>query len=438
MVKNRVDIITLGCSKNLVDSERLMAQFRRLGYEVYHDSSDVKGAVVVVNTCGFIGDAKEESVNMILELAAAKKRRKIGRLFVMGCLSERYARELREEISEVDAFYGKFDWPGILRELGQEFDDATGDERILTTPAHYAYLKIGEGCSRTCSYCAIPIITGKYRSRRFEDIVAEAKSLVAKGVKEIQLIAQDLTFYGIDLYKENRLAELIDALASIEGLRWLRLHYAYPAHFPYDILPVMRRHANVCAYLDIALQHISDNMLRLMRRNVTKAETYALLKRIREEVPGIHIRTTLLVGHPGETEEDFEELKEFVSEMRFERLGAFAYSDEEGTYANINYKDDVPDDVKQARLEEIMTLQEAVAEEIGAEKVGRVMTVVIDREDDDFYVGRTEYDSPEVDGEVLIDKSMELMPGEFYKVRITGSEMYDLYAEPIGVALVDE
>ena len=438
MVKNRVDIITLGCSKNLVDSERLMAQFRRLGYEVYHDSSDVKGAVVVVNTCGFIGDAKEESVNMILELAAAKKRRKIGRLFVMGCLSERYARELREEIREVDAFYGKFDWPGILRELGQEFDDATGDERILTTPAHYAYLKIGEGCSRTCSYCAIPIITGKYRSRRFEDIVAEAKSLVAKGVKEIQLIAQDLTFYGIDLYKENRLAELIDALASIEGLRWLRLHYAYPAHFPYDILPVIRRHANVCAYLDIALQHISDNMLRLMRRNVTKAETYALLKRIREEVPGIHIRTTLLVGHPGETEEDFEELKEFVSEMRFERLGAFAYSDEEGTYANINYKDDVPDDVKQARLEEIMTLQGAVAEEIGAEKVGRVMTVVIDREEDDFYVGRTEYDSPEVDGEVLIDKSMELMPGEFYKVRITGSEMYDLYAEPIGVALVDE
>lgn len=438
MVKDRVDIITLGCSKNLVDSERLMAQFRRLGYEVYHDSSDVKGAVVVVNTCGFIGDAKEESVNMILELAAAKKRRKIGRLFVMGCLSERYARELREEISEVDAFYGKFDWPGILRELGQEFDDTTGDERILTTPAHYAYLKIGEGCSRTCSYCAIPIITGKYRSRRFEDIVAEAKSLVSKGVKEIQLIAQDLTFYGIDLYKENRLAELIDALASIEGLRWLRLHYAYPAHFPYDILPVMRRHANVCAYLDIALQHISDNMLRLMRRNVTKAETYALLKRIREEVPGIHIRTTLLVGHPGETEEDFEELKEFVSEMRFERLGVFAYSDEEGTYANINYKDDVPDDVKQARLEEIMTLQEAVAEEIGAEKVGRVMTVVIDREEDDFYVGRTEYDSPEVDGEVLIDKSMELMPGEFYKVRITGSEMYDLYAEPIGVALVDE
>lgn len=438
MVKNRVDIITLGCSKNLVDSERLMAQFRRLGYEVYHDSSDVKGAVVVVNTCGFIGDAKEESVNMILELAAAKKRRKIGRLFVMGCLSERYARELREEIREVDAFYGKFDWPGILRELGQEFDDATGDERILTTPAHYAYLKIGEGCSRTCSYCAIPIITGKYRSRRFEDIVAEAKSLVAKGVKEIQLIAQDLTFYGIDLYKENRLAELIDALASIEGLRWLRLHYAYPAHFPYDILPVIRRHANVCAYLDIALQHISDNMLRLMRRNVTKTETYALLKRIREEVPGIHIRTTLLVGHPGETEEDFEELKEFVSEMRFERLGAFAYSDEEGTYANINYKDDVPDDVKQARLEEIMTLQEAAAEEIGAEKVGRVMTVVIDREEDDFYVGRTEYDSPEVDGEVLIDKSMELMPGEFYKVRITGSEMYDLYAEPIGVALVDE
>ena len=415
-----------------------MAQFRRLGYEVYHDSSDVKGAVVVVNTCGFIGDAKEESVNMILELAAAKKRRKIGRLFVMGCLSERYARELREEISEVDAFYGKFDWPGILRELGQEFDDATGDERILTTPAHYAYLKIGEGCSRTCSYCAIPIITGKYRSRRFEDIVAEAKSLVAKGVKEIQLIAQDLTLYGIDLYKENRLAELIDALASIEGLRWLRLHYAYPAHFPYDILPVMRRHANVCAYLDIALQHISDNMLRLMRRNVTKTETYALLKRIREEVPGIHIRTTLLVGHPGETEEDFEELKEFVSEMRFERLGAFAYSDEEGTYANINYKDDVPDDVKQARLKEVMTLQEAVAEEIGAEKVGRVMTVVIDREEDDFYVGRTEYDSPEVDGEVLIDKSMELMPGEFYKVRITGSEMYDLYAEPIGVALVDE
>ena len=432
MIRNRVDIITLGCSKNLVDSERLMAQFRRLGYDVYHDSNDVKGAVVVVNTCGFIGDAKEESVNMILELAEAKKRRKIGRLFVMGCLSERYARDLRSEINEVDAFYGKFDWQGILRDLGKEYDEATGDERVLTTPAHYAYLKIGEGCCRTCSYCAIPIITGKYRSRRFEDIVAEAKSLVARGVKEIQLIAQDLTFYGIDLYKKSRLAELIDAIAGIEGLRWLRLHYAYPAHFPYDILPVMRRRDNVCAYLDIALQHISDHMLGLMRRNVTKAETYALLRRIREEVPGIHIRTTLLVGHPGETEEDFEELKEFVSDMRFERLGAFAYSDEEGTYANLNYEDDVPEDVKQVRLDEIMTLQEAVAEEISAEKVGQEMTVVVDREEPDFYVGRTEYDSPEVDGEVLIAKSAELEIGEFYRVRITGSEMYDLYAELIG------
>lgn len=427
MQKNRVDVISLGCSKNLVDSERIMAQFKKYGFKVEHDSHDVRGEIVIVNTCGFIGDAKEESVNMILEMAEAKRRHKIGRLYVMGCLSERYREELKAEIPEVDRFYGKFDWTEIIHDLGVGVSAGISDGRVLTTPSHYAYVKIAEGCNRTCSYCAIPIITGKYKSRPMEDIVAEAEYLAAKGVKELQLIAQDLTYYGYDVYKENRLAVLVTRLSEIDGIEWIRLHYGYPAHFPYEILDVMRNNGKVCAYLDVALQHISDHMLSLMRRNVTKAQTYEFVRRLRTEVPGLHIRTTLLVGHPGETEDDFEELMQFVREMRFERMGAFAYSDEEGTYANLNYTDDVPSEVKQRRVDDLMTLQESISAEINASKVGSQMRVIIDREEPDYYIGRTEYDSPEVDGEVLIEKSALLNVGDFYLVSIDKADVHDLY-----------
>ena len=428
MIKNRVDIISLGCSKNLVDSEQVMAQFANRGFDVFHDSSDVKGQYVIINTCGFIGDAKEESIEMILSMAQAKKRRKIGKLIVMGCLSERYREELKVEIPEVDAFYGKFDWIGLANDLFQD-SVFTENQRVITTPSHYAYIKIAEGCNRTCSYCAIPIITGKYKSRAIESIVDEVKSLVAKGVKEFQLIAQDLTFYGYDLYKTNKLAELVQTLANIPGVEWLRLHYAYPNQFPYELLEVMRNNSNVCAYMDVALQHISNNILTLMRRNVTKDETYAFVRRLREEVPGIHLRTTLLVGHPGETDADFEELMQFVRDMRFERMGAFAYSDEEGTYSNLNYQDDVPFETKQERVDQLMELQAQISEEINAQKVGQILKVIIDREEEDFYVGRTEFDSPDVDGEVLIVKNKNLEIGNFYQVRITDSDMYDLYGE---------
>lgn len=428
MIKNRVDIISLGCSKNLVDSEQVMAQFANRGFKVYHDSDDVKGEYVVINTCGFIGDAKEESIEMILSMAQAKKRRKIGKLIVMGCLSERYRQELKVEIPEVDAFYGKFDWVNIAEDL---FNDklSTLNQRVITTPSHYAYVKIAEGCNRTCSYCAIPLITGKYKSRTIESIVEEVKALVDKGVKEFQLIAQDLTFYGYDLYKTNKLAELVQTLANIPGVEWLRLHYGYPNQFPYEVLNVMRENPNVCAYMDVALQHISNNVLNLMRRNVTKEETYSFVRRLREEVSGIHLRTTLLVGHPGETEEDFEELMQFVKDMRFERMGAFAYSDEDGTYSNLNYQDDVPQDVKQERVDRLMEVQAQISEEINAQKVGQSLRVIIDREEDDFYIGRTEFDSPDVDGEVLITKNKDLEIGEFYQVRITDSDMYDIYGE---------
>ena len=428
MIKNRVDIISLGCSKNLVDSEQVMAQFANRGFDVFHDSSDVKGQYVIINTCGFIGDAKEESIEMILSMAQAKKRRKIGKLIVMGCLSERYREELKVEIPEVDAFYGKFDWIGLANDLFQD-SVFTENQRVITTPSHYAYIKIAEGCNRTCSYCAIPIITGKYKSRAIESIVEEVKALVATGVKEFQLIAQDLTFYGYDLYKTNKLAELVQTLANIPGVEWLRLHYAYPNQFPYELLEVMRNNSNVCAYMDVALQHISNNILTLMRRNVTKDETYAFVRRLREEVPGIHLRTTLLVGHPGETDADFEELMQFVRDMRFERMGAFAYSDEEGTYSNLNYQDDVPFETKQERVDRLMELQAQISEEINAQKVGRILKVIIDREEEDFYVGRTEFDSPDVDGEVLIVKNKNLEIGNFYQVRITDSDMYDLYGD---------
>ena len=429
MKRNRVDIISLGCSKNLVDSERLLQRFAAAGYDVYHDAEKVSGEIVVVNTCGFIGDAKEESIEMILQLAEEKKRRRIGRLYVMGCLSERYREELTEEIPEVDKFYGKFDWDTLLTDLGHP-DIPNSTDRILTTPSHYAYIKIAEGCNRFCSYCAIPLITGRFQSYPMEQILDEVRGLVAKGVKEFQIIAQDLSYYGEDLYGENRLAQLIDSMAQIEGVEWIRLHYAYPAGFPYDLLPVMARHDNVCKYLDIALQHISDRMLDKMLRHVTKQETYALLERIRREVPGIHLRTTLMVGHPGETEEDFEELLQFVRDARFERMGAFAYCEEEGTYAARHYADDIDDDTKQRRLDSLMAVQEEIAAEINATKRGSVQRVLIDREEPDYYVGRTQYDSPEVDNEVLIEKIRPLEPGTFCDVEIVEALPFDLIACP--------
>ena len=429
MVKNRVDIITLGCSKNLVDSEHLMRQFEAAGYEVRHDAEKVTGEIVVINTCGFIGDAKEESINMILNFVAAKAKKKIKKLYVIGCLSERFMTELAGEIPEVDKFYGKFDWNKLLDDLGKEYVPDLRLERILTTPSHYAYIKIAEGCNRMCSYCAIPIITGHYQSRPMEDIIEEIEMLVRKGVKEFQIIAQDLTYYGMDIYKKFCIAELVDRIASVPGVEWVRLHYAYPARFPYDLLPVMRKHANVCKYLDIALQHISDNMLRMMHRHVTKEETYELLSRIRKEVPGIHIRTTLMVGHPGEGESDFEELKEFVRKARFERMGAFAYSEEEGTFSAEHYSDDIPEEVKQRRLDELMAIQEEIAAEINVSKVGQEMKVIIDREEEEYYIGRTEFDSPEVDPEVLIGKEKPLIIGDFYNVRITDAQTFDLFGE---------
>ncbi|WP_270214519.1 30S ribosomal protein S12 methylthiotransferase RimO [Coprobacter fastidiosus] len=429
MVKNRVDIITLGCSKNLVDSEHLMRQFEAAGYEVRHDAEKVTGEIVVINTCGFIGDAKEESINMILNFVAAKAKKKIKKLYVMGCLSERFMTELAGEIPEVDKFYGKFDWNKLLDDLGKEYVPDLRLERILTTPSHYAYIKIAEGCNRMCSYCAIPIITGHYQSRPMEDIIEEIEMLVRKGVKEFQIIAQDLTYYGMDIYKKFCIAELVDRIASVPGVEWVRLHYAYPARFPYDLLPVMRKHANVCKYLDIALQHISDNMLRMMHRHVTKEETYELLSRIRKEVPGIHIRTTLMVGHPGEGDSDFEELKEFVRKARFERMGAFAYSEEEGTFSAEHYSDDIPEEVKQRRLDELMAIQEEIAAEINVSKVGQEMKVIIDREEEEYYIGRTEFDSPEVDPEVLIGKEKPLIIGDFYNVRITDAQTFDLFGE---------
>lgn len=394
MRKNKVDIITLGCSKNLVDSEQLMRQFVANGYTVEHDPHKINGEIVVVNTCGFIGDAQEESINMILELGEQKQKGRIGKLFVMGCLSERFLKDLEKELPEVDRFYGKFNWKELISDLGKSYHQELATERVLTTPRHYAYVKIGEGCNRTCSYCSIPIITGAYQSRPMDEIVDEVRGLVAQGVKEFQMIAQDLTFYGLDRYKRMALPELVERVSDIPGVEWIRLHYGYPSHFPYDLLPVMRERDNVCKYMDIALQHISDPMLRMMRRNITKAETYELLERMRREVPGIHLRTTLMVGHPGETEQDFEELIRFVKDIRFERMGAFAYSHEEGTYAYQHYKDEIPQEVKQDRLDYLMRVQEGISADVNASKVGQTFRVIVDREEEDFYVGRTQYDSP--------------------------------------------
>lgn len=427
MRKNKVDIVTLGCSKNLVDSEQLMRQFAANGYKVEHDPHKINGEIVVVNTCGFIGDAQEESINMILELGEQKRQGRIGKLFVMGCLSERFLGELERELPEVDRFYGKFNWKELISDLGKAYHQDLANDRVLTTPRHYAYLKIGEGCDRTCSYCSIPIITGHYQSRPMEEIEREVRLLVDKGVKELQVIAQDLTFYGWDLYRRFALPELVERISDIPGVEWIRLHYAYPTRFPFDLLRVMRERENVCKYLDIALQHISDHMLEKMRRHITKEETYALIQRMREEVPGIHLRTTLMVGHPGETDEDFAELLDFVKRARFERMGAFAYSHEVGTYAYKHYEDDVPEEVKQERLDALMRAQEKISAEINAAKMGQELKVIVDREEEDFYVGRTQFDSPEVDPEMLISKERPLELGQFYQVRVTDAQAFDLY-----------
>ena len=429
MRKNKVDIITLGCSKNLVDSEQLMRQFVANGYTVEHDPHKINGEIVVVNTCGFIGDAQEESINMILELGEQKQKGRIGKLFVMGCLSERFLKDLEKELPEVDRFYGKFNWKELISDLGKSYHQELATDRVLTTPRHYAYVKIGEGCNRTCSYCSIPIITGAYQSRPMDEIVDEVRGLVAQGVKEFQMIAQDLTFYGLDRYKRMALPELVERVSDIPGVEWIRLHYGYPSHFPYDLLPVMRERDNVCMYMDIALQHISDPMLKMMRRNITKAETYELLERMRREVPGIHLRTTLMVGHPGETEQDFEELIRFVKDIRFERMGAFAYSHEEGTYAYQHYKDEIPQEVKQDRLDYLMRVQEGISADVNASKVGQTFRVIVDREEEDFYVGRTQYDSPEVDPEILISKDTPLSPGSFYQVKVIDAQAFDLYGK---------
>jgi len=428
--KGTVDVVTLGCSKNLVDSEQLMRQFDALGYKVRHDADKPDGDIVIINTCGFIGDAKEESINTILQFAERRRTNKLDKLFVMGCLSERYLKDLQAEIPEVDKFYGKFNYTGILTELGQEYRADLRLERTLTTPNHFAYLKISEGCNRSCSYCAIPIITGRHRSRSIEDIEEEVKNLVAQGVKEFNVIAQDLSSYGLDRYKSLKLPELIERIAAIQGVEWIRLHYAYPAQFPYDILRVMRENSNVCNYLDIALQHISDHMLKVMRRNITKEQTYELIKRIRQEVPGIHLRTTLLVGHPGETDEDIAELKEFMQFAKFERLGAFAYSNEEGTHAYETYSDNIPEETKQERLNEIMALQQTISSEINQSKIGKTFKVMIDRIEGENYIGRTEFDSPEVDPEVLIPVGTSgVRIGEFYQAGIINATEFDLYAK---------
>ena len=425
-IKNRVDVVTLGCSKNLVDSELLMKQLISNGYTLEHDSDNPRGEIAIINTCGFIGDAKEESINTILSFAEAKNDNRLKKLYVMGCLSERYRTELMHEIPEVDMFYGKFDWKGIITDLGKSYNKELEFERSLSTPSHYAYLKISEGCNRTCSYCSIPLITGNYNSRPIEEIEEEVRRLVDSGVKEFQFIAQDLTYYGLDLYKSMKLPELVERVSDIKGVEWIRLHYAYPAHFPLDLLRVMRERDNICKYLDIALQHISDRMLKIMRRNITKQQTVDLINKIREEVPGIHLRTTMMVGHPGELEEDFDELMDFVSEFRFERLGAFPYSHEEDTYNDKNYKDNVDASIKQERMNRIMELQENISLSINESKIGDTFKVIVDREDTDFYVGRTQFDSPEVDGEVLINKEEKLNIGDFYDVIIEYVYPFDL------------
>ena len=427
MKRGSVDIITLGCSKNLVDSEKLMAQFRANGLKVRHDPEVPDAETVVINTCGFIGDAQEESIQMILECGELKKKGRIRHLYVMGCLSQKFHKELEAEIPEVDGRYGKFDWDAIVTETGQRWHEELENDRVLTTPSHYAYLKIAEGCNRKCAYCAIPLMTGGYRSRSQEDILAEARMLVSRGVKEIQLIAQDLTYYGTEKSHKSQIADLVSRLSDIPGIEWIRLHYGYPNSFPMELLDVMRERDNVCKYLDLALQHISDSVLKRMRRNITGAETRELLAAIREQVPGIHLRTTLMVGFPGETDDDYSQLVDFVREQRFERMGAFAYCEVDGTYSARHYKDDIPDDVKQARLSRLMRIQQDISCDLNQQKVGHTFKTMIDRQEGDWMIGRTQYDSPEVDPEMLVRADGTVEPGRFYDVRVTSAEEFDLY-----------
>lgn len=417
----------MGCSKNLVDSERVLKMLGSRGFDAVHNASEFKGDIAVINTCGFIGDAKEESIEMILEAVKAKNAKKLGRIYVMGCLSERYREDLKAELPEVDGWYGKFDWLSLADDLAGKFGTETKIwERDLTTPPHHAYLKISEGCNRFCSFCAIPLITGRYKSRPADEIIAEVKDLVAKGVKEFNIIAQDLSSYGLDTDGRHTLADLVDRIADVEGVEWIRLHYAYPADFPYDVLEVMARRKNVCKYLDVALQHIDDKVLSNMRRHITADETRRFLQRVREAVPGIHIRTTLMVGFPGETDEAFERLVDFVREQRFERMGAFAYCEEEGTYGAKNFRDDIPQETKDRRLGYLMEIQEEIALAVNEEKIGKTMRVIIDSENEDYYIGRTEFDSPEVDPEVLVSKDHKLEIGQFYNVGIVSALPFEL------------
>ena len=428
--KQKINVITLGCSKNLVDSEHLMAQLDEAGYEIVTDSNSTDEAkIVVINTCGFIGDAKEEAIQTILECAEAKAEGRIERLFVMGCLSERYADELREEIPEVDDYFGARSLKEVVEALDAEYLPELETDRLLTTPDHYAYLKIGEGCNWHCAYCAIPLIRGSHRSVPMEKVLEEAEGLVAVGVKEIIVIAQDTTYYGKDLYGERKLAELLRRLCAIEGVEWVRLHYAYPTDFPQDVIEVLRDEPKMCKYLDIPLQHIADNQLKAMRRRITKAETEELVARLRREIPDIALRTTMLVGFPGETDEDFEELCDFVQRVRFDRLGAFAYSEEEGTPSALHLTDDVPDEVKEARVERLMGIQKRISLALNSERVGKDMRVIVDRVEGDFYIARSQYDSPEVDEEILIPTTTPLEIGSMVDIRVTDYDEYDLYGE---------
>lgn len=430
--KETVDIITMGCSKNLVDSETLIGLFEANGYHCTHDSDNPKGDIVVINTCGFIQDAKQESINTILEFAQAKDEGRIRKLFVMGCLSERYMKELGEEIPQVDKYYGKFNFRQLISDLKGEETIVCDSNRRITTPRHYAYIKISEGCDRHCAYCAIPIITGRHVSRTQDEILEEVKQLVKEGTTEFQIIAQELTYYGVDIDGKRQIAQLIDRMAHIEGVKWIRLHYAYPTQFPMELLDVIRENDNVCKYLDIALQHVSDKMLKRMHRNVTKEETYQLVNTIRDRVPGIHLRTTLMVGFPGESEEDFNELVDFARWARFERMGAFAYSEEEGTYSADHYDDDVDEETKQRRLDKLMRIQQSISGEIEGAKIGTELTVVIDRIEGEYYIGRSEFSSPEVDPEVLIRiDDHPLTIGEYYTVHVDDSDDFDLYATVI-------
>lgn len=430
MRRNTVDIITLGCSKNLVDSERLVRQLELNGYHVTHDAENPQGEIVVVNTCGFIADAQEESINMILELCQAKEEGRIRKVYVMGCLSQRFMKELGHEIPQVDKFYGKFDWTELLNDLGKAYHKEHQYERRITTPKHYAYLKISEGCDRKCAYCAIPIITGRHKSRPMEDIIDEVEYLVSQGVKELQIIAQELTYYGLDLYGKQRIAELVERISEVKGVKWIRLHYAYPTNFPWELLKIIRERDNVCKYLDIALQHVSTKVLTNMQRHFNKEDTYSFIERIRQEVPGICLRTTLMVGFPGEGSEEFEELKDFVRWSEFDRMGAFAYSEETGTPAAKNFTDNISDEVKQQRLSELMELQQEISANVQARKIGQTLKVIIDRKEGEYYIGRTEFDSPEVDPEVLIPVSdRQLRRGTFYEVEITDADDFDLYGK---------